>query len=101
MVVGIGNFYKAELLFLRGLHPGRPAGQVSDLTAVAQLAKRLLEANKDRADQVTTGNPARGQQSWVYGRAGLPCRRCGTPVRSDRAASPDRVTFWCPACQPN
>src|SRR6266567_4346909 len=38
------------------------------------------------------------KEQWVYGRRGKPCRRCGTPVRS--AGQDDRVTYWCPACQP-
>lgn len=108
-LAGIGNFYKSEVLFLRGVSPWRQVGGVDDLEAMVELARRLLEANKDRADQVTTGDPARGQRSWVYGRAGQACRRCGTPVRTaagtsgSRQADPvtgNRVTFWCPACQP-
>ena len=104
-LAGIGNVYKAEVLFLRGISPWRPAGSVGDLAAVTDLARRLLEANKDAAGHVTTGSPARGERNWVYGRAGLPCRRCGTPVVADGYAGPgtaarERITFWCPACQP-
>jgi endonuclease VIII len=104
-LAGIGNLYKAEVLFLRGLSPWRPAGSVEDLGAVTELARRLLEANKERASQITTGNPGRGEETWVYGRAGRPCRRCGTPVAADGhagqgTATRERVTFWCPACQP-
>lgn len=102
-LAGIGNFYRAELLFLRGISPWRPVSEAGDLTALADLAKRLLEANKDRAVQVTTGNPAPGQEAWVYGRAGRPCRRCGTRIRTDRTGGPAptaRISFWCPACQP-
>ncbi|MGH9027467.1 MAG: zinc finger domain-containing protein, partial [Acidimicrobiia bacterium] len=36
----------------------------------------------------------------VYGRAGRPCRRCGTTVRARRQGDHGRVTYWCPACQP-
>jgi len=104
-LAGIGNLYKAEVLFLRGISPWRPVGAIDDLLAVVELAHRLLEANKERASQVTTGNPARGQETWVYGRAGRPCRRCGTQVMADGRAGrgtpgADRVTFWCPSCQP-
>jgi endonuclease-8 len=103
-LAGIGNLYKAEALFLRGIDPWRPAGDIADLTALVELARRLLDANKDRTDQATTGNLAPGQQTWVYGRAGRPCRRCGTPVRriSPGTGGPEeeRVTFWCPHCQP-
>ncbi|SRR5258708_5947010 len=104
-LAGIGNLYKAEVLFLRGLSPWQPVGTAGELEPVVELARRLLEANKERAGQVTTGNPARGQETWVYGRAGLRCRRCGAVVMADGyagrgTASQERVTFWCPACQP-
>jgi endonuclease VIII len=97
-LAGIGNVYKAEVLFLRGLSPWQPTGDVADLGAVADLAKRLLEANKERFGHITTGSTRRGEEHWVYGRRGRPCRRCGTPVRS--AGQQDRITFWCPSCQP-
>lgn len=97
-LAGIGNVYKAEVLFLRGLSPWQPAGKVADLGALAELARRLLEANKERFGHITTGSTHRGEEHWVYGRRGKPCRRCGTPVRS--AGQDDRVTYWCPSCQP-
>ncbi len=102
-LAGIGNLYKAEVLFLRGISPWRPVGSAGDLPALVELARRLLDANKDRVGQVTTGNPARGEQTWVYGRGGEPCRRCGTPIRrADQGAALDeRLTFWCPRCQPS
>ena len=37
---------------------------------------------------------------WVYGRAGQPCRRCGSPIRSKKTGPDARVTYWCPRCQP-
>ena len=97
-LAGIGNLYKAEVLFLRGVNPWQPAGAVTDLAAIAELARRLLDANKNRIGQVTTGSGRRGEETWVYGRRGRPCRRCGTPIRSE--GQQDRVTFWCPSCQP-
>ncbi len=104
-LAGIGNLYKSEVLFLRGISPWLPAGQAGDLEPAVILAQRLLEANKERTGQVTTGNTARGAETWVYGRAGRPCRRCGTRVLADGHAgrggpAQERVTFWCPACQP-
>jgi DNA-formamidopyrimidine glycosylase len=97
-LAGIGNLYKAEVLFLRGINPWQPVGDVADLGAVAELARRLLDANKERVGQVTTGNWRRGEETWVYGRRDRPCRRCGTPVRAE--GQRDRTTFWCPSCQP-
>ena len=101
-LAGIGNLYKAEVLFLRGVSPWRPVRDVPDLEGMAELARRLLEANKARIGQVTTGVWRRGEETWVYGRAGRPCRRCRTPVRSADQGGPadERVTFWCPHCQP-
>jgi len=99
-LAGIGNVYKAELLFLRGIDPWRPVGDAGDLGPLVQLARQLLDANKERFSQVTTGNPARGQETWVYGRSGRPCRRCHTAIKSDRGTiATDRITFWCPSCQ--
>lgn len=98
-LAGIGNLYKSEVLFLRGVSPWRVAGQVPRPQRLVELARRLLDANKARVGQVTTGDTRPGRQTWVYGRGGAPCRRCGTTVRS-RADGDGRVTFWCPACQP-
>jgi endonuclease VIII len=97
-LAGIGNLFKSEVLFLRGIHPWTQTGQVTDLDAVAELARRLLDANKDRVGQVTTGSSRRGEETWVYGRRGAPCRRCGTFIRGEGQA--DRTTYWCPRCQP-
>jgi endonuclease-8 len=100
-LAGVGNFFLAEMLFLRGVSPWRSAGQVKDLDALIELGQRLLDANKTRIGQVTTGDRARGRRSWVYGRAGQPCQRCGTRIRraEQGAAGEERVRFWCPACQ--
>jgi endonuclease-8 len=101
-LAGIGNVYKSETLFLRGVSPWQPVGAVPDLPALVELARQLLDRNKDRVDRVTTGSRARGEQAWVYGRAGRPCRRCGTAIRRDDQgpAPQERVTYWCPRCQP-
>jgi endonuclease-8 len=100
-LAGIGNLYKAEVLFLRGVDPWRPVGDVADLDALVSLAHRLMEANKERSGQVTTGVRRPGEQTWVYGRAGRPCRRCGTPIRAADQGSEasERITYWCPHCQ--
>jgi endonuclease-8 len=100
-LAGVGNVYKAEILFLRGIYPWRPIGEVPDLPGVVDLAQRMLEANKDRVDRVLTGNPARGARTWVYGRSGQPCRYCGTVIRVDEQGPvmEERITYWCPRCQ--
>ena len=101
-LAGIGNLYKAEVLFLSGVHPWTKVGDVHDLGAVVRRARALLEANKTRWAQVTTGNTRKGQELYVFERPRLPCRRCGTPitVAMQGEAPYDRLTYWCPACQP-
>ena len=98
-LAGIGNVYKSEVLFLRGVSPWSGVGTVTEPQRMVELARRLLDANKTRIGQVTTGDTRPGRQTWVYGRGGAPCRRCGTPIRK-RADGADRITYWCPACQP-
>jgi endonuclease-8 len=106
-LAGVGNVYRNELCFLRGVLPTRPVAEVPDLQRLIDLTKRTLEANKNRVERTLTGDVRRGKQDWVYGRAGQPCRRCGTrilggtlgdPVQPGRGAT-DRDTYWCPRCQ--
>ena len=97
-LAGIGNLYKAEVLFLRGIHPRTPIVEVSNLEGVVELAHRLLLSNRGRWTQATTGSLRRGEQSYVYGRGGASCRRCGTRIEQDSLG--ERITFWCPTCQP-
>jgi endonuclease VIII len=101
-LAGLGTIYRAETLFLRGVSPWRPVADIEALPELVTLAHRLLDANKDRGGTVTTGDRGRGRETWVYGRAGRPCRRCGTPVRraSQGPAPEERLIFWCPRCQP-
>jgi formamidopyrimidine-DNA glycosylase len=100
-LAGAGTVYAAEMMFLRGIDPWRPVGEVADLHALVQLGHRLLEANKMRPGHVTTGDTGRGREHWVYGRAGRPCRRCGTVIRRGEQGPPgqERLRFWCPNCQ--
>jgi len=97
-LAGIGNLYKAETLFLRGLWPWTPVADVHDLAGTVKLAQKLVAANRGRWTQTTTGSLRRGETSYVYGRRAQPCRRCGTAIR--KAEQGERVTYWCPRCQP-
>ncbi|WNM40492.1 zinc finger domain-containing protein [Micromonospora halotolerans] len=97
-LAGVGNLYKCEVLFLRGVNPWTPVRAVPDLPGTVTLAQRLLAANRGRWAQSTTGSLHRGQTSYVYGRRAQPCRRCGTAIRKEELG--ERVTYWCPACQP-
>ncbi|OBJ69682.1 endonuclease VIII Nei2 [Mycobacterium sp. 1274756.6] len=97
VLAGIGNVYANELCFLSGLLPGAPVAEVADPLRLVARAREMLWANRARWARCTTGNTRPGQRLWVYGRSGLPCRRCGTPICSDPATP--RITFWCPHCQ--
>jgi endonuclease-8 len=102
LLAGIGNVYKTEALLARRTSPWTAVADVDDLGALVDTARRWLEANKAHASQATTGDPRRGHEHWVYGRAGRPCRRCGTVIISamQGPAPYDRITSFCPACQP-
>ncbi len=100
-LAGIGTWFAAEMLFLRGINPWRPVGSVEDLEALVGLGHRLLDANKARTGHATTGDTRPGRETWVYGRAGRPCRRCGTLIKRGEQGRPgqERLRFWCPSCQ--
>lgn len=102
-LAGIGNFYKCEALFLRGLWPWTTVSDAGDLRSIVTLAQRMLYSNRERWEQVTTGDPRAGNNAYVFDRRGRPCRRCRTKIRMDRQGgdvTEDRVTYWCPSCQP-
>ncbi len=103
-LAGLGNLWANELCFLRGYSPWTPMGEI-DIPRTVTLAARALRqsVSAPNAMQVTTGNPRPGEQHWVSGRAGEPCRRCGTRIRVVAEVPGDparRRTWWCPSCQP-
>lgn len=99
-LAGIGNMYAAELCFTSGVPPTLPVGDVPDLARLVRRAKSMLEHNKERAEQSTTGELGRGRRTWVYRQE--TCLRCGTPVRVEMIgpAGRERAAYWCPSCQP-
>lgn len=102
-LAGIGNIYRSELCFVRGMDPRRPVESVDDLERLVRTASKMLRANLRHAAIVTTGNTRRGEQTWVYGRASEPCRRCGTTVVRAHLgddAGTERSIYLCPSCQP-
>lgn len=102
-LAGIGTIYASETLFAQRQDPWQPVGEISEarLLAMVERARRLLDAGRAHAIPNTTGVPRRGEQVYVHGRAGRPCRRCGGRVRVEPigAAPRDRVMFFCPHCQ--
>jgi endonuclease-8 len=103
VMAGVGNVYCNELCFVFGLLPTAPVGQVSDPLRLVSRAHDMLMANRSRWNRITTGDRRHGNELWVYGRAGKPCRRCGTLIENDLAGERDRggerVSYWCPRCQ--
>ncbi len=103
-VAGFGNLWVNELCFLRGQSPWTPMAEV-DVVALLRLGVRALKhsALVPGAYQVTTGNRRRGEDHWVSGRSGRPCRRCRSLIRVVAEVPGDagrRRTWWCPTCQP-
>ena len=101
-LAGIGNMYAAELCFTSGVHPQTPVGDVPDLTRLVRRARQMLDVNKERAVQSTTGDLRERERMWVYRRDRSPCRRCRTPIEVGTVgpAGRERATYWCPSCQP-
>jgi endonuclease-8 len=92
-LAGIGNVWKAECCFATGIDPWRALADVSDQEALALVSfarERMPISARD-------GFSARPRA--VYGRAGRPCRRCGTIVLQRGQGEHDRATYWCPGCQ--
>jgi endonuclease-8 len=100
-LAGLGNVYRNELCFLRGILPTRPIDQVEHPEKLIELAHRLIDANKTRPIRTTTG-AMRGETAFVSQREGEPCLRCGTPIERGTLGDSEltlRDTYWCPNCQ--
>ena len=105
-VAGLGNIYVDEALWRARVHPLRPAGALED-DEIARLTRGIRDALKAglarqgatlRDYSTPDGRRGRMQDEFrVYGRAGEPCPRCGTPIEKIRASG--RGTWYCPACQ--
>jgi endonuclease-8 len=101
-LAGIGNMYADELCFVAGVAPETSVARVPDLPRLVARAHQMLDVNRHRAVQSTTGDLGRGRTFWVHGRRGQPCRRCGTTITETRLGEPgrERLTHHCPSCQP-
>ena len=106
VVVGVGNIYASEALFLAGIRPTTRAAGISRPRALklhAAVRQVLAQAIGQGGSTLRDFSNAQGQagtfqqQAMVYDRAGLPCRVCGTPIRTLRQGQ--RATYFCPACQ--
>lgn len=106
LVVGIGNIYACESLFLAGVQPQRPAGslQTAEIERLLASIKQVLAAAITQGGTTLRdfvggdGQPGYfAQELFVYGRAQDACRRCQTPIRSMKQVG--RTSFYCPNCQ--
>lgn len=109
VLAGVGNVYRAEVLYRAGLSPFRTGREVSaeqfgalwsDLVALMRLGVRdgrIVTTNPADRPPGRQRRPRREDSHYVYRRTGEPCRRCGTPVRTEVMAG--RNLYWCPNCQ--
>lgn len=88
---GIGNIFKSETLFVCGVNP------FIDTTSLDRATKQKLLATASKLLRSSVAGAARPRN--VYGRTGQPCKRCGTPIRSQPQGELQRLTYWCPSCQ--
>ncbi|MFT7287066.1 MAG: formamidopyrimidine-DNA glycosylase [Halieaceae bacterium] len=105
-VVGVGNIYASEALFMAGIRPDRSATRISLLRyealamAIKQVLASAIEQGGTTLRDFVGGDGKPGyfaQQLSVYGRAGKPCKRCETPLREKRLGQ--RSSVYCVACQ--
>ncbi|MBW7981060.1 bifunctional DNA-formamidopyrimidine glycosylase/DNA-(apurinic or apyrimidinic site) lyase [Enterobacillus tribolii] len=106
LVVGVGNIYASESLFMARIHPDRSVGSLSKTEAqlLVDAIKKVLQRSIEQGGTTlrdflqSDGKPGYfAQELQVYGRAGEPCRVCGSVVKSTKHGQ--RTTFYCPGCQ--
>lgn len=106
IVVGVGNIYASEALFMAGIRPtlkarliSRPRADRLHAAIVQVLARAVQQGGSSLRDFVSAeGKTGYFQlEAAVYGRGGQPCRTCSTPIRS--IVQGQRTTFYCPTCQ--
>jgi formamidopyrimidine-DNA glycosylase len=106
VLAGVGNIYADEALFLAGVHPRRRSRRLTALdcdrlvAAVQQVMLRSIETGGSSISDYVRPSGERGSyqdERRVYGRTGLPCGQCGTPIQ--RCVLGQRSTHFCPSCQ--
>lgn len=110
VIAGIGNVYRAELLFLCGIHPRRPAKDLSDAEVemlwaetVTQLKvglrlNRIVTRSREELG-VPLSKATADNRLYAYKRHGQACHRCSDEIVSDKIGA--RLTWWCATCQPS
>lgn len=106
LVVGVGNIYASEALFLAGIRPTVRAAKLSRpraarlYTAIREVLARAVAKGGSTLRDFSSASGETGYfqlEAMVYGREGQPCRACGTPIKALRQGQ--RSTFFCPLCQ--
>ena len=106
IVVGVGNIYASEALFMAGIRPTTKASKLSKPrvarlhSAIVQVLTRAVQQGGSTLKDFVSAEGRTGYfqlEAAVYGRAGEPCRACATPIRS--LLQGQRTTFYCPTCQ--
>ena len=113
-VAGIGNEYRAEIMFLLGWHPAVPVKAVgrNGVVSALELARRVMWENRLQPVRIFTGDKRPGMGTYVFGRANKPCRRCGHAIAKGSLGGInaggnrvldtnelERIIWWCPQCQ--
>lgn len=104
VISGIGNVYRAEVLFRAGVNPMVPGESVTEevirgiwLDAVKLMRVGVKTGFMITRDEFFAKKPDKDERNFVYKREGLPCRNCGTNIAIDLLAG--RKLYWCPVCQ--
>lgn len=104
VISGIGNVYRAELLFRAGIEPHTPGSSLSaqQVEALWTDSVKLMRVGVKTGfmitrDNLLAKNPSKEDRNFVYKREGQPCRRCKTPISLELMAA--RKLYWCPKCQ--
>jgi formamidopyrimidine-DNA glycosylase len=106
VVVGVGNIYASEALFMAGIRPTTSASRLTRprvqklQAAIKTVLARAVEKGGSTLKDFTSANGEAGHfqlEAMVYAREGQPCRVCGTPIKSLKQGQ--RSTFYCPSCQ--
>ena len=104
VISGIGNVYRAEILFRARINPHTPGGSLKpkQLKALWADSVMLLEVGVRQGVMITRDeflgeDPGKAERNWVYKREGQPCRKCRKKIVLEVAAG--RKLYWCPGCQ--
>lgn len=100
-VAGIGNIWRSEGCFMAGVDPWRASADLSDdeALAVIRTTRPPMRESARRGGRIVTYRGHRRGGTFVYDRAGLPCRRCDTPIAARGLGDDNRTVYWCPRCQ--